>query len=69
MASVGDLQSQPYNRNDGFLLVVSCGVLQYAHRTVAGCLSHCAPNCAALLRNMVLSVQLNRSTIPSHSGW
>jgi len=45
-ATVGDLQSQPYNRNDGFPLVISCGVYTGLQQDV-----HCAPNFAALLNS------------------
>jgi len=32
-ASVGDLQSNPNNKNDGFSLIDSWGVFRYAHST------------------------------------
>ena len=67
-ASVGDLQSRPNSRNEGFSPVASCGVLRYAQRTPDGYLSHCTPYCAACFRNIVFRVRLNLSVNPSHCG-
>ena len=67
-ASLGDLQSHPNSRKEGFSPVVSRGALQYAHKTPGRCLFNCVPYCGALLHSIAFGVRLNCSTMLSHSG-
>ena len=67
--SIGERQSKPKSKNDGFSPVELWGILRYAQRAPLRYWSHCAPIFAACFLSIDLRVLLNLSSTPLHCGW
>ena len=68
-AYIGDLQSNPKNKNEGFSLLASCGMFLFAKRIPGSKVSHCFTRVAVCFLSIAFRVLFIRSTNLSHSRW